>query len=264
MFSFASVAYAQNLSSPISAFKVSNPNCFGAYIGFGQNLQSGDLFVDCPTAVFSGGTKFGFTVGALFEHFASEKFSFGAAIEYNSLGINASFGEIEPVELSYLQNGETINETANIQFENEVNTSIHEFAVIPYVKYSPVKFLFLRAGLSVGALLSTNLTHTKTVEQSTVRLSNGEIAAIKVTGNGELQNSEITELNTLQMHFVPAVGFNLPLSERVEFSPVFEYGIPFTGISSWGDNFKISYWRLLLELRIKFSSGEKNTNIDIN
>lgn len=255
-----SIMMAQSLSSPISAVKVSKPNYFGIFTGLGQNIQSGDLYVDCPSAVFSGGAKFGFNVGVLFEHFFSEKFAVGVAGEYNSLGIDASFGEIEPVAVSYQQNGETITENANIQFENEVNTSIHNISIMPYAKYNPFKFMFLRGGFSIGSNISTNLKHTKTVSQSTVRLSNGEIAALKVSGSGELQNSEITELNSPSMYFVPALGFDIPLSRRFIFSPVFEYGIPLSNLTDWGKDCKVGYWRIIFELRMKFENGEKNTS----
>ena len=245
-------------SSPIKPY--SDPNALkeiGVFVGLGQNFQSGEMYVKCEDCDFSGGAKFGYTFGLLYEHELFRRFSLGISATYNYLGLTSGFQEIEPTQVEYISNGNTLTENANIRFSHSIEIDLHNFAVAPYLKWTPFDFMFIRTGFAIGTNFSTNLLHTKTLGQKTVRLSNGELEAITNKKLDEtIQNSEIPSLVTPQLYLQPALGFNIAFSNSVHFSPIFEYSIPFTNYSDYGTDLRSNYWRLLFELRIKVSQDE--------
>ena len=240
-------------SSPIQPEQEPQRHYLGMILGLGQNIQLGDAYVDCPSAIFTGGTKFGYSLGLLYEYTLSEKFTVGVSATYNSHGIDATFTETEPCSIDYVVNGVPQTTVANISFKNDLAVDLGNIAIAPYIKWNPWKFMFLRVGVAVGTNVSTSLIHTKTVAQRTVRLPNGEIWTVKVDGEPTLQDSEVLEAVSPQIYIQPALGFNIPFSEKLIFSPIFEYGIPLENVSDWGDNFKVSTWRINFELRLQIA-----------
>ncbi len=255
LFLLSSMAlYSQRYSDPLTAVPAyENRQDLGVFVGLGQNWQSGDMFAQCEDCVFSGGTGFGFTLGALYEYYLWENFAFGVASTYRYLGFTAEFREIITKDHLYTDNG-LIRETVNLRFKHTADVDIHNVSIAPYIKWTPWEFIFIRAGLGIGANISTNIKHTEELDQKTARLSNGEIVFIKNNSSKQyVQDTEIPDLKSLQIYFLPSIGFNIPFSEDVTFSPVFEYGLSLTEVSTFGNGLKINNWGVLLELRFKLT-----------
>ena len=244
---------AQQLSSPIQPIaNIDHRQDLGIFVGLGQNFQSGDMYVDCEECTFSGGAGFGINFGILYEYIVLERISLGASVVYKSLGFNAGFQEIETLDSLLIQEGSTIYERANVKFSHEANIDIHNFTFAPYIKWTPLDFMFLRAGLGIGTNFSTNIKHRKRLDQKTARLSSGEIVTLKdVSEDDYIQDTEIPSLISPQIYLSPVIGFNIPFSDKITFSPSFEYSIPFSEFSEFGSGLKSNYWRILFELRLR-------------
>ncbi len=251
--------YAQ--SNPIfSVEHIPNLHFLGMYIGFGQNLQSGKIFPECIDCTFEKGNKFGFTAGVLYEYRLFNSVYLGSAIEYNSLGIDAFFTEIEPVPIQIpINENDYYIENANVKFQHEANLSIHNLSLVPYIKYQPFNFMFIRLGAGIGYNLSNHFVHKKSLAQSTYTLSSGEIVSLRVpnaTKNTIIEDTELAQNNPFQIYLNSALGFNINFSEKLTFSPIFSYSNAFMNISERGENPKVNYWRILLELRYDITGDE--------
>lgn len=227
---------------------------FGLFIGLGQNIQRGVIHPKCPSCEFEQGNKFGFTAGLLYDYKFREDMYLGATLEYNYLGIDAYFREIESHLVEFdSPAGTKISERANVRYQHEANVDIHNLAIMPYFKYEPVSFMFLRLGFGVGYNLTTDILHRKTLDQKLIKLSNGEVATGKIpqlSRNSIVEDGELAGASAFQMYISPAVGFNLKLGEKLSFSPILSYSKALMNISSNGNNPMVDYWRLFFELRI--------------
>lgn len=245
-------AYGQ-LNNPIYGYDSdANPHFIGVYFGFGQNYQTGKILPLCPECEFENGNKFGFTAGLFYEYGLTEHFFIGSALEYNYLGINAYFREIEKVRLEIPVDGNTLLEEVNLTFQHEANLDIHNLSVIPYVKYQPFEFLFFKLGVGLGMNISNNFVHQKNIAQKTVKLSNGETALVNLNKNNIiLESGDLRDATPFQIYLSPEIGFNIPFSKDVIFSPAFSYSKALMNISTTGADPQIHYWRVLLELKYK-------------
>lgn len=246
--------YSQPSPSPIRPVSSSVvQHDIGAFIGLGQNFQSGDLYVKCEDCIFSGGTGFGFTFGLLYEYRFLKNFELGASLAYRYLGFSAGFQEISTSDHLYTDYG-VINETVDLKYKHTAEVDLHNISISPYLKWTPFKFMFVRVGLGIGTNFSTNIKHTEELDQKTARLSNGEIVTIKNnSANQYVQNTDIPDLKSPQLYLQPSIGFNIPFSDDVKFSPILEFGVPMSEFSGYGVGLKSNYWQLLFELRIKVS-----------
>ncbi len=251
---FASASLFSQRSSPLAPINT-DPNLqfIGMYVGFGQNFQAGKIYPSCLQCEFEKGNKFGFTAGLLYEYRLIKSLYIGTGLEYNYLGIDAFFTEIEPQSIKIPINAaDSILEKVNIKFQHEANVNIHNLALVPYLKYQPFDFMFIRLGIGVGYNISSGFTHKKTLAQNTVKLSNGETAAIKIPNeskNSVLEDGELLQASPLQVYINPALGFDLPLSDHLIFSPIFSYSNALMNIATRGIDPKVHYWRIMLELR---------------
>lgn len=248
------VAMAQ-FASPLAPGNIfPTKHYFGLFIGLGQNIQRGTITPNCPSCEFEKGNKFGFTAGLLYDYKFMENLYVGATLEYNYLGIDAYFREIETHTIEFESPiGTTVREKANVRFQHEANVDIHNLALMPYIKYEPLEFMFLRLGFNVGYNLTTDILHRKTLDQKVIKLSNGEVASAKIphlSRNSIVEDGELAGASPFQMYLSPAVGFNLKLGEELTFSPVLSYSKALTNISTIGDSPQVDTWRLIFELRI--------------
>lgn len=257
---FASFAYSQqaSLSSPIDPSKYPIQQEIGFMIGPGVDFQSGSFYSSCPCE-FEGGSGFGFTFGPNYERDVFAATKFGAALLFDFSAISASYVEIEDIEAR--SQTSDYSEVIPISIENTADATFFSVGLMPYLKWEPVNFFFVRGGLRVSYLATSNLKHTQTLLQNTVVLSNKEIGVVKLldeTGNPAPDNELVIEdvdfpdINPLQMSLVPAVGFNARLSERLFLSPSVSYSFPLTNLSEQGENFKTSSIRFFLEMRYAF------------
>jgi hypothetical protein len=247
---FSSIANAQQLASPLNPEEYPFDNEIGIVFGIGGNIQSG-IFTSSCDCDFENGTKFGYTLGALYEYEIFQTFELGAAALFDYRGVESEYQEIENVPVTSQQSG--LSERVNVLFTNQGEADLTYFSLVPYVKWNPFRFMFVRLGFNVAFPISSNIKHTKILETKTVRLSTGEIAPIVLPdGDGNqqiIQDEEMPEVNSPYLSLDPAIGFTFFFSDKVSFSPVFQYSMPLSNVAEIGSNFKVSTWRILLEFK---------------
>lgn len=243
---------SQDMATPLDPEKMPNQREIGILFGFGQNFMGGNFRTACECPEFINGVKFGYSFGALYEMDFTPKFMWGAALIYSIRDVLSEYQIIEDVPLKSLITGKP--ETVPIKFKHKANADFSYLSVMPYLKWNLSDFLFFKLGFSASFVLNNHIKHEKELLQKTARLSSGETVTIKL--DSENGTSEIVEdgafplTNSTQFSIDPMIGFNIAIEENVFISPLFQYSLPLTKISENGDNFKISAWRILIELRL--------------
>jgi len=245
-----SIANAQKLATPLKPEEYPYDNEIGILFGLGGNIQSG-IFKSSCDCDFENGTGFGYTFGALYEYEILQTLELGAAALIDYRGVASEYQEIESVPVTSQHSG--LSERVNVLFTNQGEADLTYLSFVPYVKWNPFRFMFVRLGLNVGFPISTNIKHTKILETKTAKLSTGEIVSIELPdGDGNqqiIQDDEMPEVNSPFLALDPAIGFTIHLSDKLSFAPVFQYSIPLSNISETGNDFKVSTWRVLFEFK---------------
>ncbi len=243
-------ASGQQLASPLNPEKYPFDNEIGIVFGLGGNIQSGVFTSSCDCS-FENGKKFGYTFGALYEYEIMQTIELGAAALIDYRGVESDYGERENIIVTSQIDGK--KENVAVDFSNIGEVDLTYFSFVPYAKWNPFRFMFLRMGLNISFPISTNIKHTKILESRTAKLSSGEIVSIELPdGNGDtqiIQDEEMPEVNSTYLSLDPAIGFTFYLSDKISFSPVFQYSIPLSNVSEIGSDFKVSTWRIMMEFK---------------
>ncbi len=266
-FAAASHMSASDFASPIYPGIDKSNKYLGIVFGIGQNMQNGTANVQCDTCSFSDGIGTGFTVGLSYEQqFTNDEdtylnhFKFGAMLLYNTKSIEASFRENE---VKFYQQ---YNMEIPVWMRNTAEMSISSAELMPYFTYNPIPFAFIRLGFNASYLLTHHITHTKELIDRTKILPNGEkvdITIDTVTKSNKkiysqvVQDGDMQDINKLQLALQPAIGFDINFSQQLLLSTSFNYSLPLTKISNDGDNFTVSQWRILLELKYNLTQNSK-------
>jgi len=231
----------------------------GFLFAFGPNWQGGEFIDTCNCPSFKDGTKFGFSFGFLYEQDLSSAFQWGAASIFNNLGLIASYKQSELIDAVSPSTGKS--EKVTIWFRQEAKTNFWYSSLVPYLKWSPSEYFFVKLGFSASYVFYSHLSHTKELLTTSVRLGNGEPVNVKFTESGStmetVYDGRFPALNPLQFGIEPMVGLNLFIGKNVFLSPGFWYSLPLTTLSSKGADFKSNSWRIFLELRWAFSMRTK-------
>lgn len=246
--------FSQKIASPLEPEVKPIQREVGIILGVGPNWQTGSFVPTCTKCSFENGTKTGISIGGLYEQDVTPFLQAGLAIIYDSRGINASYREIEATTAVSPNTGDTV--AANVQFRHQATSGIGFLTAMPYLKYSPFKFLFIKLGYSLSYVVSSSILHTKELLQNSVLLNDGTTATVSLTKGGTLaviEDGPFPNINKFQMALEPIIGLNFNLSKNVFLSPGYQFTIPLTNMTSTGDNFKIYSWRIFIELRVALS-----------
>lgn len=251
---------AQKQSTPLEAQAPPKQTEIGGLIGFGYNFQMGDFIPSrylnpdthpCKYCKFDNGDNFGLTLGLVFERDITEDFQWGTSLRYTDKSIDASYIKYDTVALE-IKPG--IYEDRALPFKNMGEFDVSMISVNPYVKWSFLKFMFVRVGLDVYLLTTANINQTKELLKFRDTLATGEIVHITLRDYpnyiAQIDKREIPEKNLFQFSVSPAFGFNFEISNQLYLSPYFEFSVPFTNITNQQPEFTIANWRFMVELRL--------------
>jgi hypothetical protein len=236
-------------SDPIAARKRLVYTQVGGFVGIGGVMQTGTITTDCQCD-FNGGGGTQFAVGAVVERLTRSQLIWGVALGYDRRGLTGQFTEIEGV----LQRSPSGREfTVPMTFLNEADMALDVVTVAPYLKMKPFGPVFVRAGASLGYVVSSTLVHRKTLTTSDVVFPNGEVATAELVGvdgtSVVLQNGPVSDLQPLQLGLFGGVGVDVSLSKKLTMTPMLQYFQPLTSISAQGTGFSARSFQFLLELR---------------
>lgn len=239
-------------SDPLSARKLIVYDEIGGYTGLSMNMQGGTLVTNC-NCEFQGGAGTGFVIGALFERLTRSRIVWGVSLGYENRSIEGRFREIEGVVQRAPASGAEY--TVPLEFSNIANVNLGYLTATPYLKYTAFDALFVKAGGALSLCVASNLMHTKVLMSDTVRFPNGEQASVSLPdangGNSVvLQNGPIAGMQAFQFGIVLGGGFNIKPSKKMKISPVIQYVIPITSVSSSAGNFSSRALQLLVECRL--------------
>jgi hypothetical protein len=236
-------------SDPIAARKRLVYSQLGGFAGLGGVMQGGTITTDCQCD-FNGGGGTQFVVGGVFERLTRSQLIWGVAVGYDRRGLTGQFTEIEGV-VQKSPSGRQF--TVPMTFLNEADLALDVITVMPYLKLKPFGPVFVRAGASVGYVMSSSLVHRKTLTTTDVVFPNGEVASAELVGvDGQsviLQDGPVAELQPFQLGLFGGVGVDISLSKKVTMSPMLQYFQPLTSISAQGTGFSVRSFQFLLELR---------------
>lgn len=238
----------QTESNPLEAAKIVERNAFGIYAALGQNQQSGisNAAEFCPSCQFENATKFGYSIGLIYEYSFEKTINIGATLGLDMMDVYSSFREKELVNFDNKK-----YDDVPVWFKNESNIKTTYLATNIFFKYQPVKFFFMKIGLNLATPLNMDLEFTKSIVDNKIILKNGEIVTPSMLNDNGRQHYEIPypQKNSFVPGFTTIIGFNIPLAKTTFLSPYFEYYNPLGNISNYGDNFQIKRWRLGAEVK---------------
>ncbi len=236
-------------SDPIAARKRLVFSQLGGFAALGGVTQGGTITTDCQCD-FTGGGGTQFAVGAVFERMTRSQLVWGVALGYDRRGLTGQFTEIEGVTQRSPSGREF---TVPMTFLNEADLSLNVITVMPYLKLYLLGQVFVRAGGSLGYVVSSSLKHVKTLTTNEVVFPNGEVASAELVGidgkSVQLQDGPVKQLQPLQIAIFGAAGIDIKLSKKVVMSPMLQYQQPLTSISTQGAGFSVRSFQLLLEVR---------------
>jgi len=240
-------------SDPLRARKLIVYDEIGAYIGPTFNGQGGTIVTDC-NCEFTGGASTGFAGGFMFERLTRSRMVWGIMLGYEDKSVEGRFTEIEGVVQRAPSSGAEY--TVPITFKNSATASIGYITLMPYLKYNFFDLLFVRGGAALSYIVTSNMTHVKTLASDSVNFPNGETASVSVpnseNGSVVLQDGPIDGLNPFQAGISLASGLDIQVNKWLFLSPVAQYVIPLTKVSSSGDGFSVRSFQIFLEGRLIF------------
>lgn len=243
---------SQDLATPLDPEKMRSQKEIGLLFGFGQNFMGGNFRTECDCPEFMNGVKFGYSIGALYEMDLLPKYMLGTALIFSNKDVFSEYQIIEDVQLQSVITGKL--ETASIKFKHKANADFSYLTLMPYFKWNIADFIFLKLCFSGSFVLNNHIKHEKELIQKSARLSSGEVVTIRLDSeNGTstvVEDGEFPLTNSFQLSIDPMIGLNIPVEENLFISPVFHYSLPLSNISEKGENFKISSWRILIEIRL--------------
>ncbi len=228
--------------SPLTLENTSNQRDYGFILGLGQTFQSGEQYVQCPECQFKGGAGFSFSVGMLYEYEFLKGIRIGGLAVYNDFSFSSKFQETE------IKIDEDTGTELPVVFSHDGKFTLNAITAAPYVKMYPWNFMFFRIGMPISYILNNNIKHDKMLDNQSISVAGMEYTIEAV--NATVEDGEIIGINKLQFFMSTALGFDFHLSRNIYLSPVFEYYLPFTEISSNGDASKVNNWKINFELRI--------------
>jgi hypothetical protein len=254
----ASAQRLKGSSTPLGPDEKPTYTWYGLYIGPSFNSQGGKFTTSCDCD-FTGGAGTGLVAGLMVEHKFRSGLTVGALLGYEGRGISGRFREVEGV-VQTSPSGQSYN--VPITFLNEATLSFDLLTFNPYVKTSLFGNLFGRAGLSMGYVVSSDLTHTKSLLTSRVTLPDGELADVVFGENGSgsvtLENGPFKDLSSFQIGGTISAGYEIPLARdrrpwgmdvTAVLVPVVQYFIPVTQLSLNNGDLRVSTLQFMLEFR---------------
>ena len=244
--------FAQQYSSPIVPADPKD-EYLGIVFGLGQNYQSGKFYVDCENCEFESGVKTGFTIGLNYNRQINEYLNWGSLLLYESFSIESKFREFEQFSYQFSPTEDAVN--IPIEFRHTALADFGQLSLVPYIEILPTNWFFARLGLSGGLVVGANINHTKELLLRKAVLDNGISVDIKLANTKQtsqvVEDGDFPEVNSFQLSVNPMIGFRIPFSKTVLFAPYYMHRIPLMNMSEFGEDFKISSYRIMFELNFK-------------
>lgn len=257
---FNLILYAQKLDTPLDPVQVIIKDWeIGGFIGLGANFSGGEYSAECPDCVFSGNSKFGYSLGLKTDYEITHNFYIGTNLIFDDFGANGSFRRFENVQLQRTD-GSTME--VPIEFRQTLNLSLNSIGIVPNACFRIDDWLDLRLGAFADFLISNNVKHTKELLTKSVLLPDGEKVSVTIPGTTDnkkvIEDRAIPDLTNPQFGIFPQINFNIPMSKDNDFLIGAFMKIPLSNIASSQSGYSHYTWRIFLGLSFDLNDDEKS------
>lgn len=249
------IAQESTTSDPLTPGIRLKPNRLGIVVGPSFHMQDGSFTTQCGDR-FEKGAQTGYLIGVVYKRFlTASPFAYGVRLSYQTRNISAIYNEYELIDnIPSSTPGQTLEES--ILFRNEAQIDFSLLTLTPYVEWSPFWNAFAHVGIMPGIVLSSHVTHTKNPAQEYITLDDGQVVRVSFGENetGEpqdvIEDGAVPQLQQFQVAIVGGVGIDIPVSEKMVITPLYQYAVPLTVLSERGASFKIRASQILISATI--------------
>lgn len=235
----------------------------GGFMGVNAVFQSDSLRTLCNCPGFINGSGSGLLIGAFYEPATTSDFVLGGSISFDQRSFSSSYVSLFDTTLSSQRDPSFRFENQPISQLHTANVSLGYLFITPYLKWYPFgENFFVRLGANAGILLSQSLEHLVEFNNPLIRLPNGENVVISVRedslrqGQTALNSTTVRqpdrgfpEVNRFQFGLSPSVGAEFRLGGRWWISPIIQYSMPFTTVTSNAPyKFSVSAMQFIIEV----------------
>lgn len=230
-----------------------------ALIGPQTSWQQGTYYPACKECEHKDGAGSGLFTGIGAEYVNNETLVFGAYLTFETRNLSASYIRINNEVVRSQQTNNSYSVVASSRYSSDVQFSV--LSAMPYLRLYPFGGNFyLRAGASVGVVLSNHITNTKSLLDRMYKLPDGQTIEVQVDESKlsagqtkvdlytvRLEDGEFQQSSGLQFSLHAATGYNFKLSKSAYLGPVIQFNLPMTDINPQGDGFRIPGMLFMLE-----------------
>lgn len=262
---YPSIALAQSdlipkggFSSPLDPEEDVRPLYIGGLLGFGPAVESGEFLTDqCDCPPFKDGSGINLIFGGLIDYGITPKMSIGATLVYDYRTLNAGYSEVETVELRRQGSSEIMK--IPVAFHHSTTSSFSFVTIQPFFNLFLTRRFFVRGGLGFSFALGSSLLHEKELTQTEAILPDGEQVSLVINRDkypnslsdtkAIIQDTEFPKLNGLQLSGTLSTGLEFKAGKKMTITPLVQFGIPLTDLSTSGTNFRLRSTMFFLEVR---------------
>jgi hypothetical protein len=225
----------------------------GLIVGIPIVVQQGQYLDTCDCPPFTGGRGSGSLAGVFYELPATAEAAFRLGISAG-LDYRSAVSRYRQQEALTFVSGDGSQQFSNIpvEFRQEMTFSMWTVWAQPYVRFVPMQSEAIAAsiGANLGTVMSANVSHIKSLVDTTVRLPNGEIVALQMPGGGTtatVRNGPMLGLQRFQAAIVMRLESSIHLDEEWHLRPGVQYHLPVTDLSTSG-GMRFAAWMITLSV----------------
>jgi len=245
-------------SSPLDPEVDVRPMHVGGVIGFGPTVQSGEFLTDkCDCPAFKDGSGINVLFGGLIDYGISKRVTIGATLVYDYRTLNAGYSEIETVNLKKQGSSEIMK--IPVPFHHTTTSTFSFITAQPFLNLFFGKHFFVRTGIGLSFNIGSSLRHEKELTQTEAILPDGERVNLVIDRDkfpntisdtkAIIQDTEFPKMSGVQLSGNFSTGVEIKAGKKMTITPVLQFGIPLTDLSTSGTNFRLRSTLFFLEVR---------------
>jgi len=234
---FASALHAQILSGGTNLAPGAPPAMIGIELGLGSHQQLGTLEASCRCE-FGSGSGTGFLAGLLFELPLDYEFTVGLGVKFDFKKTSSTTNVVDTATVHYSTNDSYAQGYLPLERDGSVKETFLTLA--PFLRYELARNgPFVQVGPGIGFLLSSDFTHTRILNSTSVTLTDpntGQKTQIdnvrfeNGTRTETLQTGKIVSASGTRISALATLGWNISVGDNAVIAPMITYDFPFTPV----------------------------------
>ena len=224
------------------------PPMIGIELGVGQHTQNGTFQAICKCE-FDNGSGTGFLAGLLFELPINYEWTVGLGVKLDFKTYNSSTLVQDTATITYNNSNNIFDTTLVLQRNGSVKETF--LVLAPFIRYELARNgPFVQIGPGIDFLLSSNFTHTRVLNTSSITLPDGTVINDLRFNNGtreeQLESGKIINAAATRISALATAGWNITVGDNAGIAPMITFDFPFTEVrpnsvgSSGANNWKIT------------------------